>query len=160
MVSCDGRLLNLNFYLNSLFPEKKAVLGAQIVITLVVASVMSKVGPYMSFARWLLTRYAGLVRYMHPSDDEIREAAMLPPANQKGGGHKKNKNLRHRNGGANGVGDNSGLFHVPRSTEVPLETASVNVSDLVQLRYYTEYQWLLDFALHAAIVYGLTEVSM
>lgn len=54
-----------------------AVLGAQIVITMVVASIMSKIGPYMSFARWILT-YSGLIRYMHPSDEELRAIAMIP----------------------------------------------------------------------------------
>ena len=33
----------------------QAVLGVQIVITMVMASVMSKIGPFMSLARWLLT---------------------------------------------------------------------------------------------------------
>ena len=42
----------------------QAVLSIQLAITLVVASVMSRVGPFFSFARWLLTRGAGLVRYI------------------------------------------------------------------------------------------------
>ena len=41
------------------------------VITMVVASVMSKIGPFYSFARWLLTS-TGLVRYQHPTDEELK----------------------------------------------------------------------------------------
>ena len=48
-----------------------AVLGVQIVITMVMASIMTKIGPFMSFARWILTSN-GLVRYLHPSDEELK----------------------------------------------------------------------------------------
>ena len=51
--------------------SKMAVLGVQIVITMVMASIMTKVGPFMSFARWILTSN-GLVRYLHPSDEELK----------------------------------------------------------------------------------------
>ena len=54
-----------------------AVLGVQIVITMVMASIMTKIGPFMSFARWILTS-SGLVRYMHPSDEELKPMAIVP----------------------------------------------------------------------------------
>ncbi len=62
------------------------MLGVQIVITMVVASIMSKVGPYLSFARWMLSS-SGLVRYVHPSDEELKELALIPKPEKK-----KNKN--------------------------------------------------------------------
>ena len=58
------------------------MLGVQIVITMVVASIMSKVGPYLSFARWMLTS-SGLVRYIHPSDEELKELALIPKPDKK-----------------------------------------------------------------------------
>ena len=58
------------------------MLGVQIVITMVVASIMSKVGPYLSFARWMLTS-SGLVRYIHPSDEELKEVALIPKPDKK-----------------------------------------------------------------------------
>ena len=40
-----------------------AVLGVQFVITMMMATVLSRVGPHLSIARWLLcSRFAGLVR--------------------------------------------------------------------------------------------------
>ena len=57
-------------------------MGVQIVITMVVASIMSKVGPYLSFARWMLTS-SGLVRYIHPSDEELKELALIPKPDKK-----------------------------------------------------------------------------
>ena len=34
----------------------------------------------------------------------------------------------------------------------------MELSDLAQLRFYTEYQWLLDFALYSMITYSLSEL--
>ena len=39
-----------------------------------------------------------------------------------------------------------------------LETTKVTVTDIVQLRFYAEFQWLIDFALYAIVVYTFTEV--
>ena len=56
-----------------------AVFGVQIVITMMMATVLSRVGPHLSLARWLLTSsYAGLVRYIHPSDEELKQYAPAP----------------------------------------------------------------------------------
>jgi hypothetical protein len=35
----------------------------------------------------------------------------------------------------------------------------VTALDVVHLKFYSEYQWLLDFAVYSSIVYILTEVS-
>ena len=66
------------------------MLGVQIVITMVVASIMSKVGPYLSFARWMLSS-SGLVRYVHPSDDELKELALIPKPEKKKNKHRVRK---------------------------------------------------------------------
>ena len=59
----------------------------------------------------------------------------------------------------NGDAANNGHFNVPRNIDLQLETAKVTKTDIVQLRFYAEYQWLVDFALNALIVYALTEVQ-
>ena len=132
-----------------------AVLGAQIVITMVMASLMSKISPYKSFSRWILTGYSRLVRYVHPSDDELKS---LVAPNGGGGGGGKARNRKHYRSQPPSS-SNGNVFNVPRSLDVQLETAQVEVSDLIQLRFYAEYQWLLDFAIYAVLVYSLTEVS-
>ncbi len=68
-MEAQSGLLKRKQYFAFFSPPPQAILGVQIVITMVVASIMTKIGPFMSMARWLLIS-TGLVRYMHPSDDE------------------------------------------------------------------------------------------
>lgn len=121
-----------------------ALLGAQLVITLVMVSVIQKLSPHFSFARWLLCS-TGLTRYLYPTDQQLRTLAGVPKEKPKRGKHSENGK----------VGD---VFHVPRNLDIQLESAQVTALDVVHLKYYTEYQWLLDFSLYATIVYILTEV--
>ncbi|EDV97542.1 GH16926 [Drosophila grimshawi] len=129
-----------------------AVLGAQLVITLVMVSVVQKLSPHYSLAKWILCR-TGLFRYLHPTDDELRTKGGVPKDRPAKGKHKQ------ANGMANGAGASaSNTFHIPRSIEVELETLPVEERDVVHLRYFTEYQWLVDFSVYAGIVYVISEV--
>lgn len=129
-----------------------AVLGIQFVITLMMATILSRVGPHLSLARWLLTgRLAGLVRYLHPSDEELRQFAPAPRVDKK-----MVKKARQQE--KQGTAPNSQTFQVPRNAELTLQTAPVELTDLVQLRYYTEYQWLLDFSCYSLFTYILSEL--
>ncbi|KYN10470.1 hypothetical protein ALC57_17398 [Trachymyrmex cornetzi] len=121
-----------------------ALLGAQLVITLVMVSVIQKLSPHFSFARWILCS-TGLTRYLYPTDQQLRALAGVPKEKSKRGKHSENGK----------VGD---VFHVPRNLDIKLEGAKISILDVVNLKYYTEYQWLLDFSVYAIIVYILTEV--
>lgn len=127
----------------------QALLGAQLVITLVMVSVIQKIGSHYSFARWLLCS-TGLFRYLYPTDDELRTLAGVPK--EKGKSKKSTKGSE-----PNGKVE---TFHVSRSLDIQLDTAKVSPLDVIHLRYYAEYQWLVDFALYSAVVYSLTEVSI
>ncbi|KAH8411130.1 hypothetical protein KR222_003849, partial [Zaprionus bogoriensis] len=130
----------------------QAVLGAQLVITLVMVSVIQKLGPHYSFAKWILCR-TGLFRYLHPTDDELRLKGGVPKERPTKGKHK------HQNGVGNGAaGTAAQQFHIARSIEVELETTPVLERDVVHLRYFSEYQWLLDFSVYAGIVYVCSEI--
>ena len=87
-----------------------------------------------------------MTRYLYPTDQQLRALAGVPKEKSKRGKHSENGK----------VGD---VFHVPRNLDIQLESAKVTALDVVHLKYYTEYQWLLDFSLYAIIVYILTEVS-
>lgn len=74
----------------------------------------------------------------------------------------KSKRDRHKNHNSNNNNNDdtkSNTFHVPRNLDIQLETAKVLPIDVIHLRYFTEYQWLVDFSLYSAIVYTLSEVS-
>lgn len=124
--------------------EIMGVIGVQLVLSMVVASLLQKFSPHFSFARWLLCN-GSLVRYRHPSDEELMNLAgkQVP----KG----KFKKDRKENGTAGKPAT------VPKDIELQLETKPVSPMDALVLHYYSEYQWLLDFAVHATLVYVLTE---
>ncbi|KAL3276900.1 hypothetical protein HHI36_012270 [Cryptolaemus montrouzieri] len=124
-----------------------AVLGAQLVITLVMISVIQKLGPHFSLGRWLLCS-TGLIRYLYPTNSELKQLANI----------KKEKPKVRKNKVQNNGRGPSDTFHIPRNLDVQLETAKVSKLDVIHLRYFTEYQWLVDFSVYALIVYVITEL--
>ncbi|XP_071444348.1 transmembrane protein 161B [Hetaerina americana] len=122
-----------------------ALLGVQLVITMVMASIIQKLGPHYSLARWLLCS-TGLTRYLYPTNEELKALAGIPKVKGKG---KKSKEENGRS---------FDTFHVARNLDIQLETASVTSLDVVHLKFYPEYQWIVDFSLYSIIVYILTEV--
>ncbi|XP_064469449.1 transmembrane protein 161B-like [Ornithodoros turicata] len=131
-----------------------ALFGVQIVITMVMASVLQKTSLRFSLSRWIICKR--LVRYLHPSDEELKSLAGISGKPFKGKGKRDRGRDRYRNGSVKDGKDHE-EFLVPKSLHVELDVAAVDVTELVQLRFYTEYQWLLDFAGYAFVVYLLTE---
>lgn len=124
-----------------------AIFGVQLVVTMVMASVLQKISAHFSVARWLLSYR--LTRYLHPTDEELLSVTGI----QRNPGKSKGKKHRERR-----EDSNESEFLVPKNLELQLDTAAVQPGDMMQLHYYTEYQWLLDFAVCALIVYSITEV--
>ncbi|GAB0090454.1 transmembrane protein 161B [Sergentomyia squamirostris] len=129
-----------------------ALLGAQLVITLVMVSVMQKLSPHFSLAKWILCS-TGLTRYLHPSDAELKNLAGVA----RGGKSGKSSGNKFKDT-KSGSGEKSNTFLVPQNLNIELETAKILSTDVIHLRYYTEYQWLVDFSLYSAIVYTLSEI--
>ncbi|XP_069081016.1 transmembrane protein 161B [Pleurodeles waltl] len=120
------------------------VIGVQLVVTMVMASVIQKVIPHYSLARWLLCN-GSLRWYQHPTEEELRALAGKQPKvrskkDRKYNGHIENKPLT-----------------VPKDLDLRLETKSVAEVDVLALHYFPEYQWLVDFTVAATIVYIVTE---
>ncbi|XP_055975569.1 LOW QUALITY PROTEIN: transmembrane protein 161A [Sorex fumeus] len=120
-----------------------AVLGVQLVVTLLTATLMHRLAPHCSFARWLLCN-GSLFRYKHPSEEELRALA----------GKQRPRGRRER--WANGVSEEKPLS-VPRDTPFQLETCPLTAVDALVLRFFLEYQWFVDFAVYSAGVYLFTE---
>lgn len=85
-----------------------------------------------------------LFRFLHPSDDELRNIAGIPR-------EKVGKSKDKRSNGKK-VSTSSGVFHIPRNIDVQLETACLTHQDIIQLRYFSEYQWLIDFGFYSLLV--------
>lgn len=89
------------------------------------------------------------MRYLYPTDDELRALAGIHKTN-KGG--KKGRHGGPENGKVNDT------FHIPKNLDIQLQKSKVMLLDIIHLRFYTEYQWLLDFSVYAVAVYFLTEL--
>ncbi|NXO45057.1 T161A protein, partial [Locustella ochotensis] len=121
----------------------QAVMGVQVVVTLLAASLMHRLAPHCSFARWLLCN-GSLYRYKHPTDEELCALA----------GKQRPKSRRDRR--ANGVAEDRPLS-VPRDIDLQLDTSPITAVDALVLRYFLEYQWFVDFAVYAGAVYVFSE---
>ena len=111
-------------------------------------SAMYRVSSRFSLARWILSNR--LIRYLHPSDQQLLQMAnapRVPAAKQK---EKRERNRRRQP-------DSAPTFQVPRNSNFVLEACSVRAADLQQLKFYPEYQWLVDFAFCALIVFIFSE---
>ncbi|CAL8348941.1 unnamed protein product [Gadus morhua 'NCC'] len=120
-----------------------ALMGIQLVVSLLAASIMQRMAPHCSFARWLLCN-GSLFRFKHPSEGELCALAgkLIP---------KPSKRDRRQNG------ENKPLT-VPKDIDLHLDKTPVNALDALVLRFFLEYQWLIDFALYAAGVFLFTEI--
>ncbi|KAM4710488.1 transmembrane protein 161B [Discoglossus pictus] len=121
------------------------VIGVQLVVTMVMASVLQKVIPHYSLARWLLCN-GSLYWYQHPTEEELRT---LAGKQQLKGKSKKDRKY-------NGHIENKPLT-IPKDIDLHLETKSVAEVDTLALHYFPEYQWLVDFTVAATVVYMVTE---
>ncbi|KAM9331179.1 transmembrane protein 161B [Gastrophryne carolinensis] len=111
---------------------------------MVMASVLQKIIPHYSLARWLLCN-GSLFWYQHPTEDELRT---LAGKQLKGKGKKDRK--------YNGHIENKPLT-IPKDIDLHLETKTVTEVDTLALHYFPEYQWLVDFTVAASMVYLITE---
>ncbi|XP_068615455.1 transmembrane protein 161A-like [Brachionichthys hirsutus] len=121
---------------------EQALMGVQLVVSLLAASVMQRMAPHCSFARWLLCN-GSLFRFKHPSEGELCALAgkQMP---------KQNRRDRRQNG-------ESKPLTVPKDIDLHLEKAPINAIDALVLRFFLEYQWLVDFAVYTTGVFLFTE---
>uniref|UniRef100_A0A8C9DV71 Transmembrane protein 161B n=1 Tax=Prolemur simus TaxID=1328070 RepID=A0A8C9DV71_PROSS len=90
--------------------------GIQLVVTMVMASVMQKIIPHYSLARWLLCN-GSLRWYQHPTEEELR---ILAGKQQKGKSRKDRKYNGHIE---------SKPLTIPKDIDLHLETKSVTEVD-------------------------------
>uniref|UniRef100_A0A8C0NBF5 Transmembrane protein 161A n=2 Tax=Canis lupus familiaris TaxID=9615 RepID=A0A8C0NBF5_CANLF len=131
-----------------------AVLGVQLVVTLLTATLMHRLAPHCSFARWLLCN-GSLFRYKHPTEEELRSLEGKPRPR----GRKERW--------ANGYSEEKPLS-VPRDAPFQLETCPLTAVDALGLASMTQnlepllktqgWDWALPLA-KLAIRIGLAFVG-
>ncbi|XP_012941495.1 transmembrane protein 161B [Aplysia californica] len=133
-----------------------AVLGAQVVFSLVTFTFLHKLAPYYSIGRWMLC--GRLLRFLHPTNEELKQLDSGNPTGKASSqpNSKVRRRGEHKKYAAGG--DKSETFTVRRNIPLQLDQAPVEDIDLVPLQYYSEYTWLMDFSLCALIIYVLTEI--
>ncbi|XP_060038329.1 transmembrane protein 161A isoform X6 [Erinaceus europaeus] len=104
--------------------SSQGVLGVQLVGTLLAATLLHRLAPHCSFARWLLCN-GSLYRYKHPSEEELR--ALAAPQRPRG----------RRERWANGCGEDRPLW-VPRDAPFQLQTCPLTAVDALGLASLTE----------------------
>lgn len=114
------------------------------VITLIVSCIIQKLSPHFSFAQWIICS-CGLKRYLYPSNDELKELCGISKDKSKGKNNTKGK---------------STSFYVPKNIDLQLQTVKVSYADIIHVRYFEEYKWLIDFSIYTGIVYILSEVCI
>nr|SVE85428.1 EOG090X04CK [Daphnia pulicaria] len=141
----------------SVFHLNKAVLGVQLIVTLLTISIMQKVTQRFSFGKWILCK-TGLVYYLHPTDAELRKLAGLPQPKPKPKPKEgDNKRGKHKRKWAEEPVEDK-TFTVPRNLDLQLETAKIFPKDVLQLKFFTEFVWLVDYSVFVLVVYLITEV--
>lgn len=113
---------------------------------------------------------------MHPSDEQIRLAqSSIKKSEKEKHKEQKQKQAEKRSrsrkrarsktrktddNGAISSDDNAQLTNedLAKNANWTLEASRINSQDLAILHFYPEYQWLIDFAFCAIIVFLLTEV--
>lgn len=139
-----------------------ALFGVQFVLSVVMATLLQKFSPFISLGRWILCNNH-LVRYLHPTDDELKG---LIGKNSVATGKNKGKkaaptDTRKRQNNAAAVGSNNDevkTFTVPCNIDVHLDKATIEEIDLLPQFLYTDYKWMVDFSFCAAVINVLVEI--
>lgn len=128
-----------------------AILGFQLVTTLIGACILSKIVTYFSCTRFV---FDGLSRFMVPSDQLLIEAS--------GNFKTRNKNKKRRIDATNGSNSNTSSqdrFFFPRASPIQLQSSVITNADASVLPLYSSFQWLLDFTVCTFGIYLVTELA-
>ena len=125
-----------------------AILGFQLVSTLIGISLLTKLSAHFSFTNIFV--FGGVFRSLLPTDKEILDCAGLTKIKPRG---------KRSNGTPAGDGrTDSDTFHFPRSTPLKLQKAEIRAHEIAALPFYTELVWLVDFSVCASFVLFVNDI--
>eukprot|EP00118_Oscarella_pearsei_P017864 m.179735 g.179735 ORF g.179735 m.179735 type:complete len:156 (+) comp39229_c0_seq4:64-531(+) len=119
-----------------------AVLGIQLVFTMIMATIFHKIFPYYSPARRLIT---GLKRYVHPSMEEL----LRYRPSKRSGNKKKNQESPLSLFDLN--------FTIPKDNDIELEEKQIRDDDLDTAHFCDDYELLMNLFICSVGVHLLTQ---
>lgn len=122
-----------------------AILGFHVVVSLIVLTVLSKIGSRLSLLRPLISK---LVRYIAPSNDDLR--ALLPPVTET---RAKQRRKRKEEEESNG-------FNIPRQLPFTLKKSYVRVEELERFPLYSSIHWLCLYVPACLVVFVLSDLFL
>ncbi|XP_048477307.1 transmembrane protein 161B isoform X3 [Rhincodon typus] len=103
--------------------DNMGIIGVQLVVTMVMASIIQKITPHYSLARWLLCNGSSLKWYQHPTEEQLQALA---------GKHQKAKSRKDRK--YNGHIESKPLT-VPKDIDLHLEAKTITELDTREIYY-------------------------
>lgn len=139
-----------------------ALFGVQFVLSVAMATILQKISPFISLGKWILCN-EHLVRYLHPSDEELRSLIGKNAVSsnkgkvRKGAASDSRKRQSNAAAAVNNI-DDVKTFTVPCNVDVHLTKATIEEIDLLPQFLYHDYKWLIDFSFCAAVINVLVEI--
>ncbi|XP_068693083.1 transmembrane protein 161B-like [Montipora foliosa] len=140
-----------------------ALFGVQFVLSVAMATILQKISPFISLGKWILCN-EHLVRYLHPSDDELKlligkNTAVSTNKSKARKGAASDSRKRQSNAAAARENDHDvNTFTVPCNIDVHLDKSVIEEIDLLPQFLYHDYKWLIDFSFCAAVINVFVEI--
>lgn len=125
-----------------------AVFGPQLIYTVIMFVLLSKLGKFYSIGRWLLCR--NLYRYLSPNSEDIKKSVR----NFYKSTTSKNKKLNR----LFEIDEKKEEFNIPAGAEIEVACSEVKTQDLYYIKYTDDLQSFIDISFIALFIYATTEV--
>ncbi len=148
-----------------------AVFGPQLIYTVIMFVMLSKLGKYYSIGRYIIC--TKLFRFLSPNSDDIKKSvrnfyksglrllfcfnfqvALIEYWSKTTILAKKDKKLKH----LFEISDDKEEFNIPEGAEVEVACAPINYADLYYIKYSDDLQSFIDISCIALFIYATTEV--
>lgn len=126
-----------------------AVFGPQLIYTVIMFVMLSKLGKFYSIGRYILC--TKLFRFLSPSSDDIKKSVRKF---FKSSTSKKDKKLTR----LFEIGEDKEEFNIPEGAEVDVACSPVSHADLYYIKYSDDLQSFIDISFIALFIYVTTEI--
>lgn len=125
-----------------------AVFGPQLIFTVIMFVLLSKLGKFYSVGRYLLC--TKLYRYLSPNSDDIKKSVRKYYQSHASGKGKKQSKLFD-------IDEKTEEFNIPIGAEVEIACSPVVTEELMYLKHSDDLMGFVDISCTALIIYIVTE---